>query len=193
MTKGLDQILQHSSDMYPGKIMLDSSKSTQFLKDFYLSEKMKRNLDIKVLSLSRDFRGWITSVLKYRKRAGMFGWWHTNKLLNAYRWLYTTIRWKYKLNQWSVPVQPVFYENLIFDMETSLDQIYQFLEINDAVTKLQPLEAHELYGSPAMKENSDRMYQVIYDPAWMNDLYFNIFGILLSPVYIYNAYLAKSI
>ena len=115
---GFRHILEHFAHTFPGKTMVDSSKSGGFLENFYLSHAKSEGepeVQLKILYLVRDFRGWVTSIRKHRSRAGTGTFWNSSIVLNSYRWFYTSTKWLLRIRRYAVPFLPVYYEHLVFD------------------------------------------------------------------------------
>ena len=187
----LDLLLDRFQNLYPCKIMLDSSKTPQYIESYLGRRNEKKIGSIKVIFLIRDFRGWTHSIIKHRKMSGLNSVWDSSVFLNSYRWLFTTMRWLKKLKRFDLPYIVVFYENLIFDTKDTLNRIYNFMNIPDPVLKLNPIDVHELFGSPGMIDYPERGEGIIYDKSWMDEVSYSLMGPFLLPVLMINRKLSR--
>lgn len=182
---GFEAVLNHFQALYPGKLLLDSSKDDVVIKDLYLKTHIVDKQDIKVLFLVRDFRGWSASLKKHSQSHQMNSIWQTNLIILSYRWFYTTLRRHSWLKQQGIPFLWVHYENLVFDTDRQLQRIYRFLELPmpDQI-KMAPKESHELFGS-WIKGDPVMSQQIVYDRKWMSDMHFTVFGpLIIAPAYL---------
>lgn len=194
---GFEVVLKQFDKVFTNKVLLDSSKSGNFLEEYYLprlrSCKSKELcLKVKVLFLVRDFRGWVTSIKKHHLRLGRSKIWDTSTLVNSYKWLYTTLKWLYRLGKHDIPFLPIFYDNLIFDTENQMQRIYDFIELPcpcDIAVSYTGI--HELYGSPTVKSNPHRMNSIAYDNDWMQNWTFSLWGPAFVMPALFNALYAK--
>lgn len=193
---GFIEILQYFKKRFPDKILLDSSKSGTFLEDFYLNTLRpcdSQNIHIKLLFLIRDFRGWSTSIKKHNLRLNRNKIWKNSIIVNSYRWLFTSLKWFRKVQRLNIPFLPVYYENLVFDLDSQLKRIYNFLNLNYLDANVySPIETHELFGSPSLKSDPEKMTNIVYDTEWMKNYFFFLIGPTLFPPALFNSIYASS-
>jgi hypothetical protein len=194
---GFRLILERSSQVYPAKILVDASKSGVFLEEHYLNHIQQGNrlqIRLRIIFLVRDFRGWVTSIRNHRVRKGEGNFWKKSRIISSYRWLYTSIKWLYRVRNLNLPFLPVYYEHLVFNTERELRRIYDFLGLVCTRTiALSPQATHELYGSPTMKADTKNLSQIVYDTQWMKDWRFALYGPILSLPIWFNYWYADRI
>ena len=69
--EGLSLVLERFQEIYPDKMMVDSSKIWDVIEYYYLSKLISAkepNISLKVLLLVRDFRAWTCSMKNYYLR-----------------------------------------------------------------------------------------------------------------------------
>ena len=191
---GFTQVLGQFDKVFPDKVLLDSSKSGAFFEDYYLAHLRSANdqqLRLKILFLVRDFRGWVISIKKHWLRTGLSNLWNTNIIINSYRWLYTSIKWLYRIRKHNIPFLPIYYEHLVFDTGNQMQRIYDFLGLPPTSFTLSPTKVHELYGSPTMKSDPRKLSRVVYDAEWMQNCWFFFLGPIFIPPVLFNSTYAK--
>ncbi len=163
--------------------MLDSSKALDFLSDNYLERHARKEIDLRVIHLIRDFRGWISSVQKHRASEGK----RTGYLEYSYRWLYGNRKVWARLNESGCRVLTLPYENLVFENDLQLSRLCDFFGIERPSVKLPRRQSicHELLGSPSVRNRSPGKISNKYDTTWMNDYRSLLLGPLLAPVMSY--------
>ncbi|MDB4442857.1 sulfotransferase, partial [bacterium] len=194
---GFELVLKHFNNVFPNKVLLDSSKSINILEEYYLPrlgtlKDRGLGLNVKVLFLVRDFRGWVTSIKKHNLRLGRSKIWYTSTLVNSYKWLYVTLRWLRKLKNQDIAFLPICYDNLIFDTEMQMQRIYEFIELpwRNGI-KVSYADIHELYGNLNVRSNPRRMDSIVYDNDWMHNWNFSIWSPAYAPVALFNASYAR--
>lgn len=192
-----NRVLTQFESLFPGKVLIDSSKSGAFLESHYLPALLAAEgseINLKVLYLVRDFRGWVTSVKKHRARVSRTSWWFDSEVLTSYNWLYSSIKWLCRVRRHQIEVLPVYYEHLVFDTNHQLRRIFSFLGVNGFdVTASSSKEVHELYGSASMKSDPHGSSRIVYDTSWMENVGFVAWGALFILPAMFNMYYARKI
>jgi hypothetical protein len=179
-------ILRHFAATYPGQILLDSSKTREGLGYYRERGAGGRQLavDLRVLCMVRDFRGWTLSVDKARRRRGLP---ERKHLRTCYQWLYANARNLVLLERARIDYLFLSYENLVFDMARELVRIGAFLGVDLAAADLDMSRAehHDLFGNP-MKRDPGRSTRVAYDDTWKSSWRPGAALPLLAPIYAVN-------
>jgi len=187
-------VLERFVKLFPGKVLLDSSKQFSYFEELYIPiiEAGYLNVMPKIIFLVRDFRGWSLSINRHLIKDGKANLWNAGFLFNSYRWLYLNLKLFNQAKRSNVPVLSVYYENLVFDLKRQLHRIYNFLELEFAEPgSFDKAVLHELYGSQRMKRAAAKGMGVVYDPDWMQEWRFLLYGPLLLPVAVFNEKYAK--
>lgn len=202
------KILARFAEIYPGRVMIDSSKSTAALAKHYLNSPDASQFDVRVLHVIRDFRGWVPSAQKQRRRIA--GWTAEETpaylteivaklrrdqrgvkfgyLQDSYRWMMRARRELKTLAESGMPHLVVSYDELIFDSARQLARIGDFLGLNQEfrLDSLGESETHDLYGSPTMKKDSEKSAKIFYDHGWLRDTRSVYLAPFLLPVHAFN-------
>ena len=184
------RVLERFAQQYPGRMIVDGSKTTASLTRFYLASP-EPEWDIRVLFLVRDFRGWVLSAAKHasitralsRRPRIAYGY-----LQDCYRWWYSNARALRTLRSSGVPHLVVSYENLVFRTCETLESIGHFLGSRFAGSSGSgaPAAMHELYGSPGLKFSEEKRSGIRYDHSWLSDWRPLAAGPLLLPIFRFN-------
>lgn len=177
-------ILRRYTEEYPGRMLIDASKLTDYLGDFYLKTPELPRENVRVVFLVRDFRGWAVSMAKYNKG------WKDNYLTTCYRWMYHVSRRLRFLRESGLAYLPVSYERLVFHTDREMTRICSFLglEWDPRMAALDGAASHEIFGSPTIRAGSGAGGRMYYDEAWMKDLRPVFAAPMLLPVYRLNSY-----
>jgi len=187
-------VLERFVKLFPGKVLLDSSKQFSYFKELYIPiiEAGYLNVTPKIIFLVRDFKGWSFSIKRHLIKDGKANLWNAGFLFNSYRWLYLNLKLFNQVKRSNVPVLFIYYENLVFDLERQLHRIYNFLDLEFAEPRtFDKAVLHELYGSQSMKRAAAKGMGVIYDSDWMQEWWFLLYGPLLLPVAVFNKKCAR--
>lgn len=168
----LERLLRRFREVYPGRILLDSSKSPD--RALYYRELKKAGfpIELKIVYLFRDVRGWAQAIRRKgpsekkvsgaRSRVGI--------VRNSYYWaakVYHSLRF---LQSERLTHLPVSYESVVFTPLSEMKRILDFIGVpaeNYAVFDHEP-ESHQLFGN-AMRHDPHRQQTIVYDPAWIRD------------------------
>ncbi len=163
-----ESLLRYIEQHHPEKkIIVDDSKNIDKLLHWTKLKKKEPTLELYVIHLVRDIRGWTYSHHKRRK---------SSSALNKLYWLVRNVRaWymqnktiKKSLNELVGQHLTIGYEEFIFDREKIVDLIFANCRISNNISNYNTLvdsNAHELSEfSRVMKEGKI----ITYDFYWMN-------------------------
>jgi hypothetical protein len=179
------RIIERFRAEFPGRMLVDSSKTTPSLDRYYIGRDRTPGVNLKVLYVIRDFRGWVLSMPKfwYYKPGLRYGY-----IQDCYRWMYANLKAMRFLRESGAAHLCISYEDLVFNTERHMARIGDFLgttftgdplAISNAV-------AHELYGNPGVKYDPEKRSRLVYDHTWLRDWRPSFFAPLLAPVYAFN-------
>ncbi len=182
---------------FPDKVLIDSSKNGDEI-DRYLANDQ---VELKMIILVRDYRGWVLSALKYNRlrREKSSGTGNSlsftyNRVIMSYRWLYSTAKRMMVARRKNIDVLHVYYENLVFDTEKQTQRINEFLGIDATEMRLdvKPENSHELYGNSSLRSDSRKSSSIVYDMTWLTDGRLAFYSVVLFPVSVFCSWLAQS-
>ena len=209
LQSGHHLVLNRFRSEFPDSVLVDSSKNMEALQAFYLSQN-DPDIELHVIYLIRDFRGWVPSVHKrrletanysaedvpaysrsyqaelHRRRRSLkalrYGY-----VQDCYRWLHRTQTALRFLEERRVPHLVVSYEELVFRLDAQSKRIGDFLglEFSHDSGNLTSAEAHELYGSDTVRKPQSGS-RVFYDHWWLRDPRSAWFAPLIMPVHAFN-------
>jgi hypothetical protein len=166
------QFIERFNELYPGKIMVDSSKGLDRLDAYRALEKEGLEIDLKVVYLFRDVRGWSHTIhRKGRAPSGRSGARkNVNVIRNAYYWMYQLHKAFRALRVSNFAFLPVSYESVVFGASNELPRLFSFLGVPHSGTAqvTQNPTSHALFGN-AMRYDTRRNSAIVYDPAWIRD------------------------
>ena len=186
-----DKICERFQRMFPGKVLLDSSKGRNYLKELYLEQSRREihdQLDLNVVYIMRDYRGWVKSILKHKGKKG-----HAlNYLLESYRWLWANIRARYFLKSLNLKVHFISYEELVFGADDLLKRLCHFLKLEHepSMIKLDRWTAHSAWGN-SMRLDKRKSKAIHYDASWFQDLTPGFLSMMTLPVCLFNSWCYK--
>lgn len=172
---------------FPGKILIDSSKNLDSFKEYY-STYDKNLIDLKVIFLSRDFRGWINSRKKNNKRKNRKDY---GLLFNSYKWFYRNFRKLKFLKKINQDFLSINYETLVFNTDQTFKKILHYLELDFMEPDLEKACTHDIFGN-RMKNDKKKNTKVYYDHKWMKENNTVLLYPLLIPPYYLNKKLYSS-
>lgn len=172
------------------ELLIDSSKTTEGLLDFYTAEAGRSPLDVRVIHLVRDFRGWVLSTAKHatvRRQFGSLPWLKQGFLPDCYRWWYANQKGLKRLRTAGFPVLVVSFDRLTLSPEPELERIARFLDLSQplSLSSADLSNVHELYGNSGVRSNRQQL-SLKYDMQWLSDWRPAAYAPLLWPVYRYN-------
>ena len=138
--------------------LVDSSKRIEPLSEV-IEQTAQADLELSIVYLVRDVRGWVVSAADADKRSGK---WERPYYYYARLWYRQNLAMEAELGKLGRPYLLVSYEHLSFDTEATIDEIVRFAGL-DAGKRDRP-ETHIAYGNRA-KYSADR--PVVYDDRWM--------------------------
>lgn len=203
------RIMAYFAERYPGKVLIDSSKANAPLTQYYGDAHAGGELDVRVLYVIRDFRGWVPSVHKHRENVANWSLETTPSYLvptvkqfrrdrrnpkfgyvqDSYRWMMRTRSAIDFLAKSGLPHLIVSHEQLVFNLESQARRIGDFLGMSFGhdLTDLSRATAHELYGSPILKTSALKRARIAYDHSWLSDARSALLAPLLLPVHAFNS------
>jgi len=157
------------------QIIVDSSKEIRFLE--IIREKLLGLINLKVIYLIRDVRGFSFSAKVHRKERGKWGnvflyqiaWWQRNRKFMEY------------LRKSDLPYIQISYEEICFRREEMLKRICEFLEVEFSAEMFREpfsTSSHSIAGNIA-KFKFKKRGEINYDYRWMKDYPVNLsYGLL---------------
>lgn len=179
------KILKTAQEMYPGSIIIDTSKTSKRVSDFYLNNHMIRdlNINVAVVNIIRHYAGQVASYQKYHKIEGARGI-ESTMLSDAYTWFNKNRKNIAFLKRSGFPSKTIMYEDLIFRAEEVKDDIEAFVKKTFmSYEKKQPL-MHEIGGNEGFKSGNTN--SIRYDSSWMYDQKISFLSLLIAPVIYFN-------
>lgn len=183
------QVLHSAKDTFGNKVFVDSSKSFESFVKYYGTRQP--NLDVKIIFLIRDYRSWIFSrtrnaKAKERKSGGL--------IFEAYRWLFLNMRMQHALNGAGYQVMTVLYEDLVFERESRMQAIFNFLGLHGDFKNenMGKGVVHDIYGN-RMKDSPASLRTVRYDSRWMRSWKMLLVQPLLLPQELYMRYVYRKL
>ncbi len=159
--EAIELVYSAAYTIYPNHLLIDSSKSINHLKISMESEKYKAK--IFVIHCVRDYRGWIYSIKKHKKRLGYI---KRSDLFEAYTWLKANkqILKLLKLNFHKQHLI-VSYDKMIFNYSESMKKMAAILKLSARTENSPEQKFHEILGSQTFKENINTK-DLMYDSEW---------------------------
>jgi hypothetical protein len=178
------QVLRRFRSEFPGKLLVDSSKNAKYLKDLYIKNKCLHDVEMKIIFLVRDSRGWALSYTKHSKAEADNAFYYVK---NSYRWLSANWKLMRYLRVMKTDFVCVSYEGLVFDTRRHLKRITDFLRIpyESGMLDMGMATAHDIYGS-RMKNDHRKRTGILYDDSWIRDWRPSVLAPLLLPVHWFN-------
>jgi hypothetical protein len=174
----LRTMIEQLSQSLPDKVLVDSSKTRQALQRY----ASLPGIELRILFLVRDFRGWTWSV---KNRRAVKGQTPPGRVSWGYRWLYSNVLGLAGALRSRHPLLLVSYENLVFHREVELARIGSFLELDLAGSQSKRPVHHNLFGNP-MKLDPRKATTTVYDDSWKQDRRQLLAAPLLAPVHLVN-------
>jgi hypothetical protein len=175
------KILATTKDEYPESIIIDTSKTTQRLSEFYMrsSEIQDLSINIILLNIVRHYAGQVTSYQKYHRAEETKGI-EATTLSDAYTWLNKNRKNLAFLRDSPFPSKTIMYEDLIFRSDEIKAEISSF--VNSHFTQYEKREPliHEIGGNEGFKAQHGG--GIRYDTAWMYNRKLSLLSPLLAPV-----------
>ena len=153
-------IIEHFSNKFPNKLLVDSSKNLLSFKKFY-SSQLINDVDVKVIFLVRDFRSWVLSREKNNKRKKRKDY---GMIFNAHKWYYRNIKKLNYLQNQKLSYITISYEDLVLNKVKTLNRLSKFLNLNGSTWDIGHATMHDVYGN-RMKDKA--LKQFFYNNQWM--------------------------
>jgi hypothetical protein len=178
------RVLDRFRETYPGKVMIDSSKFVRTLDKGWLSDKNRDQVDVKVIHIVRDYRGWAN---KRQRAYTAQGRWRL-LYMHCVRWYFRNKAREVYLKKSELSSMTLSYESLVFNFKDELKRIADFtgLKIPENWGSIDPesLSLHMARGN-SMRMDTAAFSEVRYDSRWMLDSRYLWLGPLLIPFHIY--------
>ncbi|MFB6226516.1 MAG: sulfotransferase domain-containing protein [Candidatus Paceibacteria bacterium] len=181
--QGYKKIIDSFYENNPNKILIDSSKRRDYFRELYNKTQEDDSLELKVIYLLRDVRGFSVSLRKRRENRGKWG----NSFLYQLGWWHRQKKFKRVLEQIEIDFLQLGYEELILKNTESLEYICDFLDLEQSERLQQgpsKSSSHAISGNP-MRTKS-RKKELKYDFKWFHDYGVNLSYSLLPFVAQWN-------
>ncbi len=173
------RVLEHFREKFPGKVLLDSSKSVDILGDSWLAPELADKVDVKFIFLVRDYRAWAISRKKSHNRKGR----PRPLYVQILRWWLRNIKRDRYLQRCGRPVLTLTYESVVFDTEKTMQKVMAFtgLQQVEAQQTVEDLSLHISRGNH-VRDDLNNFSQIRYDHSWTLDKRLLWLSILLLPM-----------
>ncbi|MCP5406238.1 MAG: hypothetical protein H6963_10205 [Chromatiaceae bacterium] len=176
-------VLQKANELYGNALIIDTSKTTKRLEEYYLKELSEGNINLACVNLIRHCYGQINSYQKYHKKWKRKGI-RSLVITDAVYWLYKNYSNINFFKRRDIPVLTVFYEDTIFKRDEFSLVVSEFVgNTLTGYSKHKPL-MHEMSGNEGFKQRG--MEKISYDSAWFYDKKLFWYSLLLWPMIIFN-------
>lgn len=179
-------LLQHCRESYPGAALIDASKTVKMLNKTWLSPELKDQVDIRVINIVRDYRGWsLTQQRKHYQRGGIARWkflyWH------CLAWYVRNRQRAREIRELDLPVMTLSYESLVFNQQEELKRIAEFtgLTLSNRADDPGRVHLHDCHGNSRVRKSSSNYTEMRYDYRWTLDTRFLLLAPLLIPIHRY--------
>ena len=163
INSAIDIVYTRANEIYPGHIIIDSSKNIGYLQRITQIDKFKNN--VKVLFCIRDYRGWLYSTEKHRKRINIP---ERNSTVEIYKWFYSNKKIiKYLRENFKDNYRIISYDKLVFSYAEIMERIVSFCSLKKLAGNGSEQKFHEILGSQSLKKNTDQK-DVRYDVEWFS-------------------------
>lgn len=177
-TELFEVIFQRAKEVFPNKVIVDSSKHITSYEKYYLRSN---SVKPRVVLLIRDFRSWIPSISKHAQKLNLRA---PSYVYQGYRWYWANRRYIKFFSDAGVDFLVVSYERLVFDFEAEISRIAEFVGV-DTEKFGGEATAHDVYGS-LHKNIGSKIKMPKYDYSWMADSNLSALNPLLLPQLILN-------
>lgn len=160
-------------------VLVDSSKTTAHLEPLLELEK-EGVIDLRVVYLVRDARGWVTSDIELGPKMNK----RRFALLSFIRWYKHNKARKAFLERAQRKALQISYAHVMFDTEGALKKIVEYAELEPAHIDLTATpRTHIAYGNRT-KISSE--LKLVYDTRWMHRYWVNFWYVVLVPIFLWN-------
>lgn len=176
-------VLNRFKEIYPNKILLDSSKchpvpfgKIKPFKGLDILQDCSEQCELKVIHIVRDPRSWVSNIIRRKKRFledDQFRWWqnlYNNRLVRCMQWIYGHNKIREYLKKNRISHVTITYEELVKDPILTLSVIREKLDldINRITVSLDnDSGSHILVGNPWRHKR--QLASINYDQRWLAD------------------------
>ena len=176
-----ESIFSRFEDVFPSKIIADSSKGLRHLKTYDL---VRPEHDVRVILIVRDYRGWALSRSRTDRKKGRFD---AGYILNCYRWMFDNARLILSLSR-THEYASVSYEDLVFSRQAVLRSTFAWLDLScDASNMENDPQAHNVLGN-GMRLGFQKNRGIWYDHGWLANPRVVLSAPLVYPVHLYQLF-----
>lgn len=164
--------------------VVDSSKNIRYL-NFLIDLEKNKEIELKVIFLIRDARGWAASFSDIGRKDGQL---LKPPAYGLYRWLQGNKKIKKFLDDNRLSYLTIGYDELCFQTLPTLEKIIQFIGLDlkkISLDQQQLPNSHIAYGNRA-KLTLNQNKQINYDTRWFNRFWLNLFFLLIPQVRRWN-------
>lgn len=157
-------------------VIVDSSKQLWYLEKLRDLAQKHDEVDLKVVFLIRDVRGWVASRKELVKRDGgsqflisirsILNWYSSNKKRLGF------------LRQNKIDHLVMSYEEFALAPKRSADRLVEYLNLSD--TGKRDLSSHILFGN---RTKLSKTFRLRYDSRWFNDYVTQVYLLVFFPVF----------
>ena len=173
-----EAIFARFDEMFPGKVLVDSSKGFQHLAQYGAASPKS---DVRLVLIVRDFRGWALSRSHTNQRKGRRD---PGYVFSCYHWMVANFLLIWRLSRAQEFVH-VAYEDLVFSPQLGLQRVCEALGLSYDESMLEmDAVAHNVLGN-RMKSDARKNRRLWYDHRWMMSSRLSLLSPLVFPVHLY--------
>jgi hypothetical protein len=186
---------KHLREKFPEKYLwVDTSKSIREFTNWQVLAERDQNLDLKIIYLVRDVRGWVWSDVGVRKRKNRR---QRSLGITMIFWYIQQLRFRKALRVSRLQSYTVSYESLVFEQQQEMANIFRFLDMkpkNEMGVMKPDLTkgfVHDVTGN-RMKSDLKSSTPIKYDFAWTKNPQIKWWFTVLLPIRRYMQDLYKA-
>lgn len=175
-------LLKIVSEKIGKDVVIDSSKNDWMLE---VIKKLSDagEVDLKVIFLLRDARGWAASRYDLGVKAGRKIRFYPKYF---YNWYKMNRKLKKLLEKDNYDYIQVSYEELAFNTEEKIRDIFEFTGLDPDIFNIDfPPNTHIAYGNRT-KKDAHKKKAILYDSRWFHRFWLNFFFVLMPHIFFWN-------
>lgn len=160
---------------------IDTSKSIREFTNWQVLAERDQNLDLKIIYLVRDVRGWVWSDVGVRKRKNRR---QRSLGISMIFWYIQQLRFRMALRGSRLQSYTLSYESLVFEQQQEMANIFRFLDMKQEDVMKSDLTkgfVHDVTGN-RMKSELKSSTPIKYDFAWTQNAQIKWWFTALLPI-----------
>lgn len=183
----LTKVVEHFENIYSGRTMIDSSKYNKYMFEWWNLSNKRSDVDLTVLHVIRDFRGWINSQSIKTDRI-LF----KSFLFGSYYWMVRNIRTIKWLKSNKVKHSLVLYDDLVLNA-SYLNTILTTINTDQSTKLSTSTPIHHILKGNRMRHKFVKDRLIRYNYSWFYSVKLFLVMPLILPVFLYYVWLRKVI